>query len=60
MRFAVKGSFVVVGLFLGVSFEGSGIIISLWESEALRSDDDAADDAQVLLVYGCQDCWIRK
>ncbi len=56
----MKGSFVVVGLFLGVSFEGSGIIISLWESEALRSDDDAADDAQVLLVYGCQDCWIRK
>ncbi len=30
------------------------------ESEALRSDDDAADDAQVLLVYGCQDCWIKK
>ncbi len=30
MRFTVKGSFVVVGLFLGVSFEGSGIIISLW------------------------------
>jgi hypothetical protein len=53
MRFAVKGSFVVVGLLLGVSFEGFGIIISLWESEAPKSDDDAADDAQVLLVYGC-------
>lgn len=30
MRFAVKWSFVVVGLLLGVSFEGFSIIISLW------------------------------